>query len=233
MPCPLTAGSCGPQAASGALFPPRCPISQHHGVIGDGCIPPILPPPPSPATHPALGLGAPAHVSTRVSLCQVLAHQPAGPQRHPLLCWPHPALQHADAGGRGSNAEEDPAPEGAGEKALGNGAGAHLPAGNHLGAGLLQLWRLSHPPALPLHYPQLPARSVESTWAGKEVGGRETAGGLQASHSSSFHYGDGEACSCDRATAPLQVSSSPCGTSLHTAAASPALTAAPPDNTSC
>uniref|UniRef100_A0A8B9SVX4 Adhesion G protein-coupled receptor G5 n=1 Tax=Anas platyrhynchos TaxID=8839 RepID=A0A8B9SVX4_ANAPL len=83
-----------------------------------------------------------------------------GPLCHPVLCWPHPALQHADAGGRGSNAEEDQEPEGAGEKGLGDGAGAHLPAGNHLGLGLLQLRRPSHPPALPLHHPQLPARSL-------------------------------------------------------------------------
>lgn len=215
------------------IFSPRCPISQHHGVIGDGRIPPFLPPPPSPATHPALGLWALVPVSTRVSLCQVLAHQQAGPLCHPVLCWPHPALQHADAGGRGSNAEEDQEPEGAGEKGLGDGAGAHLPAGNHLGLGLLQLRRPSHPPALPLHHPQLPARSVGSTWAGKEVGGRETGGGLRACHSSSFHCGNGEACSRDRATAPLQVSSSACGTSPHTTAAGPALTAAPPDNMSC
>ncbi|XP_075289888.1 uncharacterized protein LOC142362869 isoform X2 [Opisthocomus hoazin] len=104
-------------------------------------------------------------VPRRENLCRlqerdyVLAHQPAGPLCHALLRRPHPALQHAGAGEGGGDPVEHPAAAGPGQEGLGDRAGAHLSAGHHLGLGLLQLWRLPRPPALPLHHPQLPARS--------------------------------------------------------------------------
>lgn len=119
----------------------------------------------APST-PSSFLGVLALVPKRVPLCQVLAHQPSSLFCHALLRRPHPALQHAGAGKGGNDTAEYPAAEGAGKEGLGNSAGAHLPAGHHLGPGFLRLRHLPRPPALPLHHPQLPARSVGSAGRG-------------------------------------------------------------------